>query len=58
MTGIVNRIKALEAVQKKIDDVAIVDKYLALIELSIAGDEIFEIPDFHEFRQMQLDKGR
>ena len=55
MKGIVSRIKALEAVQKKVDDVAIVDDYLALIELSIAGEVIFEIPDFREFRLSQIE---
>ena len=57
MKHITNRIKRLEAVQKKFDDVATVEEYLALIELSITGDVIFEIPDFMEFKQMKMKGG-
>ena len=55
--NIIHRIKILEASQKKGDDVKIVEAYLRLIELSIAGDPILETPDFAEFRQMQIKGG-
>ena len=55
--SIVNRLKKLELVNLRVNEIAIVDGYLRLIELSIAGDEIFEIPDFTEYRQMQVKGG-
>ena len=48
--AITNRLKKLELVKGQVNEIAIVDKFLALIELSIEHDPILEIPDFQEFR--------
>ena len=57
MTSIVNRLKKLELVKGQVNEVQIVDRYLDLIQQSTLCDPIPELPDFHEFRQMQIKGG-
>ena len=58
MKGIANRLKKLEAVRGQVNEIQIVDKFLDMITQAAFSDPIPELPDYFEFREMQIDKGR